>query len=93
MIPSNFVRNKYITLNQQEQLVQAVPGSPCCSRLKKLHLLPLSLLMLGVLTDHSDTAFSLDDLTFLTDWLYGCSDLHSNSLLSKSLPFIIAFCQ
>ena len=49
--------------------------------------------MLGVLADHSDTAFSLDDLTFLTDWLYGCSDLHSNSLLSKSLPFIIAFCQ
>ena len=36
----------------------------------------LSLLVLGVLADNHDGAFSLDDLALFTDFLNGRSDFH-----------------
>ena len=48
-------------------------------------VLALSLFVLRVLTDNSDCALSLDDLTFFANRFYGRSYLHFISLLSKKV--------
>jgi hypothetical protein len=42
--------------------------------------LALALLMLGVLADDTHHTTAVNDLALVTNLLYGCSDLHSNSL-------------
>ena len=48
-------------------------------------VLALSLFVLRVLTDNSDCALSLDDLTFFANRFYGRSNFHVFSLLSKKV--------
>lgn len=48
-------------------------------------VLALSLFVLRVLTDNSDCALSLDDLTFFANRFYGRPNLHCISLLSKKV--------
>ena len=38
--------------------------------------LTLLLFMLGVLADHHDAAFTLDDLALFTNWFYRGPDFH-----------------
>ena len=47
----------------------------------------LFLLVLGVLTDNHDCAFSSDDLALLTDFFYGRSDFHLLTFPFKDLLF------
>ena len=42
--------------------------------------LALALFMLGDLADDANDATAMDYLAFVTDLLYGCTDLHSDSL-------------
>src|ERR1700738_2371445 len=42
--------------------------------------LALALFVLGDLADDTNDATAMDDLAFVTDLLYGCTDLHSDSL-------------
>ena len=51
----------------------------------KAKVLALSLFVLRVLTDNSDRALSLDDLTFFANRFYGRSNFHVFSLLSKKV--------
>jgi hypothetical protein len=45
----------------------------------------LALFVLGVLADHHDAAFALDDLAFFADFLHRRSDFHKMTILSLSL--------
>ncbi len=49
----------------------------------------LALLMLRILADDPNAAFSLNDLAFLTDRFYRRSNFHWYTLLSQKSPHII----
>ena len=49
------------------------------------HQLALTLLVLRVLTDYSDTTFSFNDFAFFTNWFYWWSNLHVKS----SFPILL----
>ena len=55
----------------------------------KAKVLALSLFVLRVLTDNSDRALSLDDLTFFANRFYGRSNFHVFSLLSKKVRLLL----
>ena len=49
--------------------------------------------MLWILADYSDTAFSFNDFAFFANWLYRCSNFHSNRSFQKKFAYnyIITF--
>ena len=55
---------------------------PCVSSRQPpnlVHKSPLTLFVLRILTDYSDTSFSFNNLAFFTNWFYWWSNLHVKS--------------
>ena len=67
----------YTNLINYQTLTQI--SCPTNRQSKRVPCLTLTLFVFRVFTDNSDTAFSLYDLAFFADRLYGWSNLHSNS--------------
>ena len=51
-------------------------------QVSQIYLLALSLFVLRILTDYSDTTFSSNNFAFFTNWFNWWSNLHCKSLLS-----------
>src|SRR5690349_4085996 len=64
----------WVVRSSGHEVVGIRPNHPFTQR--RIHPLPLSLFMLGVLADHANNAFALDDLAFLANFLYRRSYLH-----------------